>query len=284
MALVAPFPSGAQPDLGAVTDWVEFSAINSRSAFKRGDLKSAISVEGISNEGTLEEQVWVALKVREGLHAQLWPFKIDGPRLVRRKPCPVPSDLYRYLCCMGMGLVDDEDRKLFELVIAEVLPALTRHPSMHIGHPASEGMAPSFRARVAAYAAASRMLTEEVKDDPPSTDNDFGIDAVSWMPFADARSGYLHFLAQCATGANWEDKTLDIHVKNWQRHIFWGVDPVRVFAVPFVVTVTNVKWLRLCGEAGLILDRPRILELYSRLGMGTRLLPAIKRRVAALAA
>lgn len=284
MSLQAPFPEGPDPDTRAVADWVEFTALTGRGGFKVGDLKSAVAVEDIDDPDLLEQQVWNELKTRAKLHGENWPLRLQGARLIRRRQSRVSVDLHRFLCCLGMGILEPEDRGLFELVVSELLPALTGHRSLHIGHPASAGMDASFRKRVEAYCTQAGMLPGEIIAEPLPTDNDLGVDAVTWLPFSDGRSGYLHFLVQCATGANWMDKTQDIVIATWNRHVNWGVPPVRLFAVPFVIVTTDERWLRLCGEAGLVLDRPRLLELSTRLGGPSALLPMLRRRVASFAA
>jgi hypothetical protein len=284
MTLYVPFPSGTDPEARIVADWAEFTALAGRGGLKVGDLKSALSVEGVDNPDMIEQQVWTELRSRAVLHGELWPLRLEGSRLIRRRQPPVPIELHRFLCCLGMGVLEAEDRGLFELVVAEILPAITATESIHIGHPASTGMSASFRDRVKYYCEQSGILPEEVGREPLPSDNDMGVDAVTWMPFADGRSGYVHFLAQCATGANWPQKTQDIVIATWMRHIHWGVPPVRVFAVPFVIVTTNERWVRLCNEAGVLLDRPRLLELYATLGKVSDLLPILESRVAALAA
>lgn len=284
MTLQVPFPEGTEPVVAKVADWVEFTALAGRGGFKFGDLKSALATESVDNIDMVVEQVWSELQVRAGLHGDHWPLRLEGSRLIKRRQSAVSVDLHRFLCCLGMGLLEAEDRNLFELVVAELLQALTSSTSLHIGHPASDGMDSSFRERVRLYCSTARMLAEEIGAEPLASDNDLGIDAVTWMPFNDPRSGYLHFLAQCATGANWRQKTQDIVIATWRRHLQWGVPPVRVFAVPFVVVTTNERWLRLCDEAGLILDRPRLLELSVRAGAVSPLLGRLRDRVEALAA
>jgi hypothetical protein len=257
-----PFPAGDQPDVARITDWVELRALGGRSVYKRGDLRSALAIEDLSNPDLTEDRVWDELKARSRIFGVHWPLRLDGAFLRRRRPSPVNLTYYKYLLCLSIGLVEKPDRELFELLVTNSLTGLTTRPSLHVGAPASSGMDPSFRERVKFYAAESELLPDEEYVKPPfSTDKDLGLDAVSWFPFRDGRSGYLHFLVQCATGADWQAKFSDLHLETWKRHINWAVAPVRIFSVPFAINMVTPNWVRMCTEAGLVLDRARLLEL-----------------------
>ena len=284
MSLEAPFPTGPDPRPEVVADWVEFQALARRSSFKRGDLKSALASEDLRDPDLIEQLVWTELVRRSEMFGDLWPLRLGGPRLSRRSPVPGSLAAYRFLCCLGMGLIDAEDRGYFELLVAELLSDLSGHRSMHIGAPASSGMPTSFRERVTLYADAAGFLPEQRLSSPLPDDKDLGVDAVTWKPFRDGRSGYLHFLAQCATGEDWKTKFDDLRLSNWELHLVWGVPPVRVFAVPFTIMVkNNVKWLRTCAAAGLVLDRPRLVEIASRVPLSSALERTLRRRVEQLA-
>lgn len=281
MTLQPPsFPVGDRPAVGAVADWCEVVSLTRSNAFKRGDLKSAIGIENVVDAETVEQEVWYELERRVELFGSRWPLRLTGPRLSRRSPSPVPLALYRFLCLLGIGVLDASDRTLFEIVTAALMTPLTSHAALHIGAPASSGMDSSFRERVKSYASNSGLLPTEIKSSPLPADKDLGVDAVTWLPFADNRGAYLHFLTQCATGADWEDKLHDINLEVWKDHIHWGVTPVRVFAVPFVLTLPEAKWVRTARKGGLILDRPRLVELATRVDLRRELISELTRLVA----
>lgn len=285
MALQLPsFPVGHPPEVGAVADWCEFAALARTPSFKRGDLKASLSQEGHDDADLIEESVWHELLSRSRLFADRWPLRLVGNRLTRRSPCPVPIALYRFLCLLGLGAVDAVDRTTFEVLVAELLTAFTDQAGLHVGAPASEGMDPSFRERVKAYIAQSGLLTTEVKAAPLPADKDLGVDAISWWPFGDDRGASLHFLAQCATGGDWEEKLNDIDLEVWKDHIHWGVPPVRVFAVPFVISLAEAKWVRTSRRGGLILDRPRLVEIATWVDLSPVLIRALGSRVRELGA
>ena len=94
------------------------------------------------------------------------------------------------------------------------------------------------------------------------TSGDEGVDFIAWHNFSCGRRiGALTMLGQCACGDNWRDKYSDISLKKFGK--WFGqmsvVDPVRAFAVPFVIVeplLTEVS-----REAGLVFDRVRLVKL-----------------------
>lgn len=275
---------GSRVGVGQVADWVEFVVLSGTAPFKRGDLKSAIGQEDLAAAETMEQLTWSELERRAELFGQRWPLRLVGRRISRRAPSPVPLDLYRFFCLFGIGSVDPEDQTLFEVAVAELVRPLSGRTGLHVGAPASAGMDPSFRERIALYAATAGLLPDEVKAAPLPHDKDLGLDVVSWVSFSDRRGADLHLLVQCATGANWESKLHDINLEVWKDHIHWAVAPVRVFAVPYVLTMPRAKWVRTARRGGLILDRPRLVELAALGRLSDEVTKTMRRRVQVLRA
>jgi hypothetical protein len=192
--------------------------------------------------------------------------------------------LYRFLSLLSFAPVDAVDRTLFEVVVANLMASFTGRAGLHLGAPASEGMDPSFRERVKMYIIEAGILDTEVHASPLPHDKDLGVDAATWRGFADGRGVGLHFVVQCATGEDWEDKLHDIDLEVWKSHIHWGVPPVRVFAVPFVLDPPEAKWVRIAHQGGLILDRPRLVELATESPLPRGLIMKLSSRVAVLSA
>ncbi|MFL5796799.1 MAG: hypothetical protein ACJ77A_02555 [Actinomycetota bacterium] len=267
-----------------MADWVEFMALARTSAFKRGELKTAIGQENVESPETLEQEAWYALEQRAALFQETWPLRLVGNRLRRRTPSPINLGLYRFLCLLGFASLEATDRKLFELVVTKLVEPLTGTPAINVGHPAAAGMDASFRNRIEAYSQAAKLLPSEVKAGLLPDDKDLGLDIVTWLPFKDQRGAFLHVLVQCATGPDWEGKLHDIDITVWRGHINWGVEPVRIFAVPGVIFLPEAKWVRASQKGGLILDRPRLIELSTRLELPPDLVRAMAARTRLLAA
>jgi hypothetical protein len=109
---------------------------------------------------------------------------------------------------------------------------------------------------------------------PPATDGDLGLDVVNWLSFADNRGGFLHFIGQCASGADWSDKLPELNPDKWGDHISWAVRPVRFFATPFVVPTPDFR--RASKDGGLVLDRPRLMELAKKRPLSAAVLNLVR--------
>lgn len=265
MSSLPAFPVSAQPTPSEVADWCECVALMTGNDFKRGDLKSAISREDVSSPDLLEEQTWKELQQRSDLFGGLWPLELSETRLTSRGRTDDGALVYQYLCLIALGDIDAEDRVLFEQIVESIVSARIGKNVIRVGHPARNGANPSFRERAKTYAALSHLRELEFLSEPLPHDKDLGLDVVGWLPSADGRGGYLHFLLQCATGKNWNEKLHDVDLNVIAPHIKWAVTPVRVFCVPAVVNLPQAQWIRLSMQAGWVMDRPRLLEFSSGL-------------------
>lgn len=244
-----------------IADWVECVVLSGRPEYKRGDLKSTLSQENLEDSDLLEQQTWEELIVRAKLFGEKWPLELDGSRLRLREEYNPLIEMYQFLCLLGLGQAENVDRVLFEELVVDAFSGYFGSNVLRVGHPASEGMSKSFRSRIESYSEQSGMSRLEVHEPPYSHDKDLGLDVVSWMSSADGRGGYLHFLVQCATGRNWQSKLDDINLQEWNSHLVWAVPPVRVFCVPNVIRLAHEQWIRTTRRAGLIIDRPRLMEI-----------------------
>jgi len=100
------------------------------------------------------------------------------------------------------------------------------------------------------------------------------------MSFADGRGCYVHFMGQCATGADWREKLTELNPLKWKDHINWAVPPVRFFATPFVLL--HEEFRRRSLDGGLILDRPRLMMLKEKIKLGRGLNGRLQRYCAQL--
>jgi hypothetical protein len=114
---------------------------------------------------------------------------------------------------------------------------------------------------------------DEEQDEPPplgraplSSYNDAGVDVVVWWKFSDGRRGFPVLLAQCTVQLAWERKLSDISLDLWRGWIdFDTVPPQRALVIPFADRRDHPQWPDRTLEAGIILDRIRLLELLDEL-------------------
>jgi len=280
------FPTGDKPEVAEVADWCECVALVEQGVdFKRGDLKSAIAQEDIASPEILEEQVWAELIARAQIFGDRWPLVLETNRIRLRDDLSTDIvDLYRYLCLLGLGQAESDDRVLFEELVREIIGSRIGPSAVRVGHPASEGASRSFRERISDYAARSGLKRLEIGAPPFSNDKDLGLDVVFWLPSSDGRGADLHFLVQCATGRNWDSKLDDINLKEWSSHLNWAVPPVRIFCVPNVIRLTEERWIRTSSRAGWIVDRPRLIEFARNLEFDATIRATVSARIEDLSA
>lgn len=257
-----PFP-GETDEISEVADWMELMVLSTGQPYKRGNLTMTLQREGstISSADVIDE-----LQQRATLMGQSWPFDLDAANSVLSlKPNPTSQSLYTFMAALGLRVnVDSEGRQLFEECVTELSRVLTGRAAMRIGFPRKPPIAVSFKQAIEDYCDASHERAG-LFNPPEADDNDLGLDVATWSPFKDGRGGYLHFIGQCATGANYVDKLADLNVEIWRDHLSWAVAPVKFLAIPFVVPREYFR--RTSKEAGLVLDRPRLMELADRVAV-----------------
>ena len=276
-----PFPVGQSPRKEKVADWAELVALDTRAAFKRGDMKSALSREDVSDADSLEESAWRELVERDRICRSVWPFRLDDAVLTPRTPKGISWRFYRFLAMLGLGHgVTADDRRLFEEAFAGLMVAMTGAPGIRVGHPPTADQEPSFADRFKDFLVGAGASNEEHGKDALPTDKDLGLDAAAAEKlFADNRGGAtLHYWAQCSTGYNWEEKLSDLDFEVWRPHFAWSVRPVKLMATPLVLVMPEPKWHRVVRKGGIVVDRPRLLQLSRQVPLGNETLKTMSRR------
>jgi hypothetical protein len=98
------------------------------------------------------------------------------------------------------------------------------------------------------------------------TKNDGGLDIVAWIPFSDRKAGQLIIFSQCKTGTSWKDDACKLRpetfIKNWIDGSI-ATEPVRTLCVS--EACDRSRWNSCCNEAGLLIDRCRIVDFSDNL-------------------
>lgn len=251
-----PFPEENEPLL--LADWAELWAMASPVPLSKGKLRTTLA-----RESQLEEAVavdaWSELERRSGLFSTDWPLELAEGAL-EAKPDSDAKLLFNYfMCALAYGYgIENEGRRIFEYCVRDVARALTGNTALRLGAPREP------------YRPLADLVAEFCKDSleppgctpPPPTDKDLGLDIATWVSFPDRRGGHIHFWGQCATGQNWSEKLTELNPEKWRDHVNWAVPPVRFFATPFVLHENEFR--RASQDAGLVLDRPRLLHLSTK--------------------
>jgi hypothetical protein len=273
---IPSFPYG--DDIYETADWVELAVLRGGRPFKRGNLVTTIAREdaNLSAADVMDE-----LQRRSRLMGKLWPLQLDGSEnIVSLRSRPPARVLYTFFAALGLRQgITNHGRELFESCVSELSAGLTANHGIRIGAPRRNPVPTSLADAISMYCAASVEFDGKMRA-PPLSDGDLGMDIANWMPFRDGRGGYLHFIGQCATGADWSDKLTELNPHKWADHVNWAVPPVRFFATPFVIPTENFR--RSCLDGGVVLDRPRLVELATKTRLTAAMLRAIDKYTASL--
>jgi hypothetical protein len=276
---VPPFPESDV--ISEVADWVELTVLNTGNPFRRGRLITTMEREDANlNPADVIDELERRYKLMDGR----WPLTLDDPTdakvVAPRRINDSLRSLYRFFAALGLRLnITPEGRVLFEHCVNEISAAITGRVGIRIGHPREAPVAVSLRSAIEAYCQESSER-EGVLKAPDAADQDMGMDVLNWLSFDDDRGGYLHFVGQCATGADWKDKLPELNPHKIGDHINWAVVPVRFFATP--VVITHPEFRHASQDGGLILDRPRLMELARHAPISNPLLRRVRAYTEAL--
>lgn len=246
------FPEDTDPWI--IADWAELWAMTHKAPLSRGKLKTTLSREGQLTD-VVATDAWNELERRASLFNEEWPLEFRDEALGTRADSS--TGLFNFFMCALTFRQDvtNEARRIFEFCVRDVVRAITGTSAIRIGAPRDP-----YRPLTEVVTEYCEASTEKPGEPCPATDQDLGLDIAAWIPFPDQRGGNLHFIGQCATGRNWDDKLTELNPVKWNDHVQWAVfPPVRFFATPFVIPAKDFR--RTSKDAGLVLDRPRLLHL-----------------------
>jgi hypothetical protein len=254
--------------------------------------------EGRSEREVRVEQLLDEIELRLRLGSQLYPFEASEERITWRS---VPG-AHVYLFLLALSWPDAPARKALKLSKVEAaydnvcLEALRRYLgrgaigvrfAKNSHDPDDQGTRPKkFREAITwlreqlELGAAKRTPPDEAAivhwEDVDATDEqgrvplnsyeDGGVDVVVWWRFRDDRAGSPVLLAQCTVQLEWGDKVSDISVDRWDKWIdFATVPPQLALVIPFAVNRESKTWAERTVDAGVIIDRLRLIELLDEL-------------------
>lgn len=91
---------------------------------------------------------------------------------------------------------------------------------------------------------------------------DAKLDVVTWIPFSDGHPGKLILFTQCKTGSTWHNRLGDLNpeafLKTWTSDRCTMLNPIRAFCIS--EAASQSKWTEITTQAGLFLDRCRIVD------------------------
>lgn len=243
-----------------VSDWIElYIAVT-------GEFISKTKLSQLLERDTGEEpkesficDVWTELEYRKKLY-NTCPFHIDSLAI---EPNASFTPNLAYLACLIMAIFGVENgsqgtSKLFERLVCQAIQKYLSGEAFVFGWPVVEGEKTSIRDRIIDL---SVRLNERYVESPAERYKDRGVDVVAWKPFLEKspRPSQVVILLQCAAGKGWRIKTSDLPLRAWEQYIHWSCNPIKAFAVPYIISKRD--WHDVSKEGGILFDRIRIVNL-----------------------
>ncbi len=238
---------------------------------------------GVPEIDELHEEVQCAFGMVEGRmesYGSAYPFELDesGRSLRLRAHSDGPGQtVYKYLL-LATRLDMNQNRAyqgidgtdLFEQLCAEVVRQYFGDVSRSLVFGTSSDLR-SFSDRVAnlcTQTGEGNTYRNNSGGSPQAKDD--GLDVVVWTPFTDARNGKLMGFGQCKTGTHYEEHFTRLRpvafCQNW-FDIMPAVHPVRMFFI--TDALPDDRWYKRSTYAGIIFDRPRLIELCENISTET---------------
>jgi hypothetical protein len=262
-------PMKMDPEIAA--DWTEASCLfGNHTSISRSEVERVLEDAEVYDPERVVESIWTEISRRHNSLAS-HPVAADTGHVQRTGPwtdaCTYAFQLL--LACLSYyqgAKLDPHSRKatkLFEELTTYSLGHYIGGKALNIGFPRKKGYIPR------GFEHCLDHLCEKMKERRgsvrrfSSATKDENVDAVAWCSFEDGLPGQLIILLQCATGSNWTSKVNEISLNVWRDYIDWAVDPVKGFAFPFVCPSLST-WRYLSRSGGMLLDRLRIVSLFTR--------------------
>ena len=289
--MMAWFPIDQSPRL--FSDEAELTALTDPSrSCSLEDLRSALH-QGSSEEDQEEDEPEYSYDERidamvadaaEEINERIatigdgYPFSFDGTILTTSTDWANKALAYVFLLLLSAdGLPGlSTGRRHFEEVVTAALARYLTGESLRFGFPHRTPVPSHPNAAVdflAEQIGQRRIFTRQVKP----REKDMGVDAVAWKRFADTLPTKVVLLANCSTGADWRSKLGELSIDKWKRMIDFGCDPVRVFAVPWILSQED--WSDIVDFGNMVIDRSRTAYLLAGWDTTTQIRDWCKRRL-----
>ncbi len=236
--------------IGDVADWVEFFIFAKKESLSKAQLSSYIEdSSGSEPEQSVLDDVWLELERRIILYGNKCPYELADREII---PLNSWEDVPEYTTCVILSIDGNATEtvltgKLFERLSCKAVRKYIGGEAIIYGFPSKQTVK-----------SIAQTLNETFIKEPSSNFNDRGVDIISWKNFGDNRSSQIAILIQCAAGANWRKKLLEVPYKAWTQYIHWGADPLKGFTAPIIVG--EAKYEDTVTDAGIMLDRSRIFR------------------------
>jgi hypothetical protein len=191
----------------------------------------------------ISQEVFEELAYRESIVGSAYPFSVDynAETITYRgdESLASPSRAVYIFCLLASAIRDEilevsgEDRerlaglkqsigRLFQACSCLAAGAYLSGSVASFGFPraSGDGFLPALRAAYQRFGVGSvRRIDDEILEDLPHSVKDGGIDVIAWRELPDEMPAKLYMLGQCASGADWKDKSIIEYIE--QLHGSW---------------------------------------------------------------
>jgi hypothetical protein len=256
-------------DLVALTDWWEASVLFTGVDVSHSDVVDVLTEMNVYEDQDFASEIvtdaQIQLELRAGWLGSGSPFLIEDRTVKARIPWDsAPAHSF----CLALAMLPRNRRyerragrdygtrgELFERVAEESMRKLGWQVLATGWSRASPLKIADVLTRV------TDELAEPIGDLKWANDsaNECGLDLVCHLPFPDGRGGKPVFLAQCASGENWESKLTTPELAIWTKLIDFSSPPQKAFMLPFAFLKDEFPKISNRVE-GMLLDRYRLLS------------------------
>jgi hypothetical protein len=246
----------------------------SESRLSRTDIIDILCEQTIYEDQTFASEwlddVWRELERRRRLLADAAPFDVE-PRVIMRKRTweEVPA----YSFCVLVPLLQNsfkwrsrykpaeltahyaQQGSLFERISDEALRGAGWRTHRTAWSSANAARLPVVVSKVAQQIGEPECPNWVTNVSPNA--NEAGLDIVFFRPFTDDRAGFPIYLAQCATGDDWDTKLHTPVLAVWRKLIDFAAPPQKAFALPHSLEADEFRRITVRVE-GIVFDRYRL--------------------------
>jgi hypothetical protein len=261
-----PAPTTGRPE--DITDWLEGLAfLEDRQVLSRAVIRDLLTGVGIDDDSsTLSDLVLAQVERRRDVAPQRYPFTRDDVGI--KRSVGIDPAVYEHILWLSispafrkLGDFRQADLLFDYLVLAALVTWIGRGgQGLRIAHPAHGDQPAGFRNNLERLA---NRMGLGVRDGPDPDLKDGGVDVVVWRRFLDSHAGFIIALCQATLQDKLRDKARDIEANSWRRWLAIDQDPIAIHAVPFSLTIPEIKWEELSGIVHFVMDRFRLCEYLS---------------------
>lgn len=262
-------------DLHLFCDWVEGSLLfKAETRISRTDIVDVLCEEEFYDDQAFAsdwlDDVWGELQRRQRILGSTAPFKIE-PRAIKRTRQwqKVPA----YSFCVLMPLLQSSSKwfpnytvaqrtkhhaqqgLLFERISEESLRSAGWLTHLTGWSSTTAVSLPGVAAGVARKLGEPEHSGWERNVSPNA--NEAGLDLVLFRTFADGRCGFPVYLAQCASGKNWDTKLHTPVLSVWSKIVDFAAPPQKAFVLPHSLGMDDLRQVTVKVQ-GVVFDRYRL--------------------------